>query len=107
MKSRAVLLVLLSVFITPFYLNAHEMPEQYREKFSESFHIRKERYNELGQQVRTLVNKTQIAGNYSIQWDGLNDNGQSLSSGVYFYNIEANTSKSKKFIETKKMIVLK
>lgn len=40
-------------------------------------------YNSLGELVRTLVNGHQAAGQYSITWDGRNDNGQFVVSGVY------------------------
>jgi len=44
-------------------------------------------YDITGRQVKTLVNKRQSAGHYSIQWNGKNDNGQSVSSGIYIYQI--------------------
>jgi hypothetical protein len=60
-------------------------------------------YNMLGQVVRTLVNEHQTAGRYSVQWDAANDNGQSLSSGMYFYHVTA----GQEFQGTKKMLLLK
>jgi Ca-activated chloride channel family protein len=45
-------------------------------------------YNILGQIVRTLHLQIRGSGIYNIAWDGLNDNGVSLSSGIYFYGIE-------------------
>ncbi|MBU0710714.1 T9SS type A sorting domain-containing protein [bacterium] len=59
-------------------------------------------YNMLGQEVRTLVNEHRPAGYHSVQWDGRDDFGKSLSSGIYFYRIEAGT-----FHQTNKMILLK
>ncbi len=46
-------------------------------------------YNVLGQKVRTLVNARLEAGFYEAVWNGLNEQGQSLASGVYIYRIEA------------------
>lgn len=46
-------------------------------------------YNTLGQCVRTLVNKKLSPGYYEMIWDGRNDNGDRVASGVYFYNIVA------------------
>lgn len=43
--------------------------------------------NNLGQMVRTLVNERQPAGYRAVPWDGKNDLGQSLPSGVYFYRL--------------------
>ncbi|MDW7680281.1 MAG: NosD domain-containing protein, partial [bacterium] len=41
-------------------------------------------YNLLGQQVRKLLDKNLLPGEYRLHWDGKNDAGQILSSGVYF-----------------------
>jgi hypothetical protein len=59
-------------------------------------------YNMLGQKVKTLVNESQTANYYSIQWNGLNDSGSRVSSGIYLYRIEAG-----EFIKTNKMLLLK
>ncbi|MFH1197550.1 MAG: Ser-Thr-rich GPI-anchored membrane family protein [bacterium] len=53
-------------------------------------------YDILGNEVATLVNKTQEPGVYEVEFDG-----SSFASGVYFYQIKAGN-----FIETKKMILL-
>ena len=42
-------------------------------------------YNMLGQRVRSLVNAEQSAGHHSILWDGKNEAGESVASGVYLY----------------------
>lgn len=60
-------------------------------------------YNMLGQVVNTLVSEYQTAGRYVYQWDATNSNGQSLSSGVYFYRINAGGE----FQSIKKMLLLK
>jgi len=54
-------------------------------------------YDILGRLVRTLVNEFREAGTYNINFDGSN-----LSSGVYFYRIEAGD-----FVESKKMVLIK
>ena len=60
-------------------------------------------YNVVGQPVRTLVAEHQSAGRYVVEWDAANDSGHSLSSGMYFYRLEAGGE----FLETKKMLLLK
>ena len=60
-------------------------------------------YNVVGQPVRTLVAEHQSAGRYVVEWDATNDNGHSLSSGMYFYRLEAGGE----FLEVKKMLLLK
>jgi hypothetical protein len=46
-------------------------------------------YNQLGQTVRTLVQSRMKAGTYRIKWDGRTEAGHGVSSGVYFYSLEA------------------
>ncbi|KAA3602794.1 MAG: T9SS C-terminal target domain-containing protein [Calditrichaeota bacterium] len=59
-------------------------------------------YNLLGEEIKTLVQEFKQAGNYSIEWNGTNNNDKKVSSGVYFYKIE-----SAEFTKTRKMILLK
>ena len=46
-------------------------------------------YNQLGQTVRTLVQTRMKAGSYRINWDGMSEAGHGVSSGIYFYSLEA------------------
>jgi hypothetical protein len=59
-------------------------------------------YNLLGQRVRILVNERLETGTYQAVWDGRNDRGLPLASGVYVYRMEAGD-----FRQMKKMILLK
>lgn len=59
-------------------------------------------YNIRGQKVKTLINETRFAGNHSVVWTGLDDNGKPVSSGLYFYRLTTPNS-----IQTKKMLLLK
>ena len=59
-------------------------------------------YNLLGQKVKTLVNEYQPFGSHHIVWDGKNEQGKKVSSGVYFYRLEVN-----EISETKRMVLLK
>ncbi|MCD4695833.1 MAG: T9SS type A sorting domain-containing protein, partial [Bacteroidales bacterium] len=59
-------------------------------------------YNVRGELVCTLQNGQQTAGKYSVEWNGLNDSGNPMSSGIYFYRLQ-----TEDFIETKKMFMLK
>ena len=60
-------------------------------------------YNVVGQPVRTLVAEHQSAGRYAVEWDATNDSGHSLSSGLYFYRLQAGGE----FLKVKKMLLLK
>ena len=55
-----------------------------------------------GELVRTIQDDYQSAGVYEKVWDGRNDHGTIVSSGVYFYRICANN-----FVQVKKMVLLK
>jgi hypothetical protein len=46
-------------------------------------------YNTLGEEVATLVNEYQVAGIRSAVWNGRNDAGQSVASGIYIYRLTA------------------
>ncbi len=59
-------------------------------------------YDILGREVRTLMNNTMSAGTYHVTWDGLNNEGRQVSTGIYFYRMEAGN-----FISMKKMLLLK
>ncbi|MFQ5771652.1 MAG: choice-of-anchor B family protein, partial [bacterium] len=59
-------------------------------------------YNPLGQPIKTLLNSVQSAGTHLVVWDGQNDSGKQVSSGIYFYRI-----KTLNFKATKRMLLLK
>ena len=59
-------------------------------------------HNIMGQLVRELHTGNLEAGEYSISWDGQDQSGRGLSSGVYFY-----TLRTESFTETRKMLLLK
>ena len=59
-------------------------------------------YNIRGQKVKTLVNDNLDAASHSVVWNGKDDNGKAVSSGVYFYKMQAG-----KYTSTKKMILMK
>jgi hypothetical protein len=68
----------------------------------EASQVRLEVFNVVGQVVSTLVDNHQNAGRYMVQWDATNDQGHSLSSGLYFYRLQAGGE----FLEVKKMLLL-
>jgi len=49
-------------------------------------------YNTIGQKVRTLVNQTVQAGNHVVTWNGRDDAGRMVSSGVYFYKLHSGST---------------
>jgi len=59
-------------------------------------------FNILGQKIRTLVNCRQPAGTYQIQWDGQDNAGRNVASGIYFYRLKAG-----EFAQIRKIILMK
>jgi hypothetical protein len=64
--------------------------------------VKIEIYNVLGQKVRTLLDKELPAGMNTVRWNGKDDSGKGVGSGVYFMKMHAD-----RFTSTKKMIMLK
>ncbi len=59
-------------------------------------------YNTLGREVRTLVDAFYNPGNHTVKWDGLDNFGHNVNSGVYFYYMQSND-----FKEVRKALFLK
>ena len=59
-------------------------------------------YNTLGQLVKTIDQGENSVGTHTVEWDGTNDDGDTLSSGVYFYQL-----RTKDFNKTMKMLLVK
>lgn len=58
-------------------------------------------FNQLGQNIKTLVDGSQEVGEYRLQWDGKDDKNETVSSGVYFYQLQVDSHTS-----TRKMVKL-
>jgi hypothetical protein len=59
-------------------------------------------YNIRGQKVRTLVDDERLPGYYQVFWDGKDNSGKEVASGIYFYQLKA-----KDYSDTRKMILLR
>jgi len=59
-------------------------------------------YNILGQEVRTLVNSEHKAGYHMLKWDGADNSGRSVASGMYIYRIIATD-----YVQAKKMLLIR
>ncbi|HUU26325.1 MAG TPA: FlgD immunoglobulin-like domain containing protein [archaeon] len=67
-----------------------------------SVHVILEVFDLRGQIVRTLVDETRNAGTYTVFWDGTDNQGRKVASGVFFYRMRAGS-----FVQTRKMVLLK
>ena len=59
-------------------------------------------YNIMGQKIKVLVEEFQTAGSKSLTWDGKDNNGRTVASGIYFYKLQAAG-----YVQSKKMLFLK
>ena len=59
-------------------------------------------YNTIGQEIRTLINTQYEAGFHRVLWNGKDHNGNDVSSGIYFYKIQAGN-----FSDIKKMSLIR
>ena len=69
-------------------------------------------YDAQGRQIRTLDLGHQRAGTYvthdrAIYWDGRNENGELMPSGIYFYQIQVSGDSESDFTDTRKMVIVK
>ena len=87
---------------------AQNFPNPFNPSTSISYELRSESsvtlkvYDLLGREVATLANGVEKTGLHTVRWSGRNEQGVSVSSGIYFYQLHAGS-----FVSTKKMILLK
>ncbi|NIR92566.1 MAG: T9SS type A sorting domain-containing protein [Gammaproteobacteria bacterium] len=89
--------------VSPNYPNPFNPTTMIRYQFPKAADVRLVVYNILGQKIRTLVNARIEPGYHQIQWDGRNEAGVQVSSGIYIYRFEA----AGEFSQIRKMIFLK
>jgi hypothetical protein len=73
----------------------YELPPPYEAE------TRVEIYDVLGKHVRTLVNQRQQPGRYSVAWDGRDEHGQVVATGVFIYQLRAGN-----FVQSRKLVLL-
>ncbi len=59
-------------------------------------------YNVAGQRVKTLINKVLEADTYQVEWNGRDENGKDVSSGIYLYRMETSG-----FVASRKMTLVR
>jgi hypothetical protein len=93
----------------PSYIDAlnENYPNPFNPTTTISFSLKESRhatlfiYNALGQKVRTLADGPLTAGLHSLVWDGRDDSGRKVSSGMYVYTLRAGT-----FVKTRRMMMV-
>lgn len=84
------------------YPNPFNPTTQIRYTLPQISNVQLKIYDVLGREIKTLVNKEQLPGAYRVEWDGTNNYGVQVSSGIYIYRLVAG-----KFVQSKKMMFLK
>lgn len=72
-----------------------------------SAHVQLKVVNSLGQEVATLMDSPQNAGDVEVVWDGKNASGNRVASGIYFYQLDAKGSNGEAFKSMRKMLMIK
>ena len=80
------------------YPNPFNPSTNIRFQLANNQHVEIKVYNIVGKEVRTLTNQQYAAGQHTLVWDGTNNAGHSVVSGVYIYKMTAG-----KFSQTRKM----
>jgi hypothetical protein len=84
------------------YPNPFNPVTNFKLSLPKASHVKMEIFNIVGQRVRTLLDEDMRAGVFVVDWDGKDDKGVSVSSGVYFYRVVAGN-----FSDIKKMVLLR
>jgi lysophospholipase L1-like esterase len=84
------------------YPNPFNPSTQISFQLPKNIHATLKIYNVMGQEIRTLVDNVKVTGFHTILWDGQDDNGQRVPSGIYFYCL-----RTKDFKETKRMLLVR
>jgi len=69
------------------YPNPFNPTTEIKYRLAEAGKVNLEIFNTLGQQVKTLVDEHQVAGSYTIYWNGSDNFHRSSASGIYFYQL--------------------
>jgi hypothetical protein len=64
-------------------------------------------FNIRGQKIKSLLNGEKPAGNYSVTWNGTNNKNMKIASGVYFIRMQCNVNEKQRFVEEKKLVLLR
>jgi hypothetical protein len=88
--------------LLPNYPNPFNPSTTIRFQVPSHTHVALRVYDVSGALVRTLVNESKAPGAYALEWDGRDDRGTTVSSGVYFYRLVAG-----EFSDVRKMTLVK
>ena len=88
--------------LLPNYPNPFNPSTTIRYEVAEAGSVVLRIYDVTDQMVRELVDASQVAGHYSVMWDGLDTSGERVANGVYLYELRAGD-----FRVIRKMVMMK
>jgi len=88
--------------LTQNYPNPFNIETKIQFSLAKSSRVSISIYNILGQRIRDIMDKDLPTGTHQISWNGRDDYGTTVATGIYFYRIEADD-----LVETKKMMLVK
>jgi hypothetical protein len=88
--------------LAPNYPNPFNPATTIGYRLGEAAAVRLAVYDLLGQQIKVLVDGVQVPGSYEVQWEGTDENGKAVGSGIYFYRLEAGPR-----VATSKMLLVR
>jgi SagB-type dehydrogenase family enzyme len=95
-----------SYAISQNFPNPFNLDTQIKFKLAEEAQVRINIFDLKGEKIKTILNERKTPGEYILRWDGLNDKGERVASGVYFYQLEV-INDSHPFKQTRKMLMLR
>ena len=91
-----------SCVLSQNYPNPFNPETEIRFKLAESCDVHLQIFNTLGREIRTLIRSKLSFGEHGIYWDGTDNTGNPVPSGIYLYQLKAGD-----FIQSKKMSLLR
>jgi hypothetical protein len=84
------------------YPNPFKAETEITFRLPEDNHVLIKIYNLQGEEIRTLADEPYFGGEHKIRWDGNDSKGNSVSSGIYLYQIKAGS-----FTKVEKMLLIR
>ena len=75
--------------LTPNYPNPFNPATTIGYHLGEAAAVRLRVYDVLGQQIKVLVDQPQVPGSYEVKWEGVDESGRQVGTGIYLYRLEA------------------
>ncbi len=91
----------------PFLVSVLAEPVTFKYALKEAGHVTLRVYNTLGQLVRTLVNEERNVGLHWMRWNGRDQHGQEVGTGVYIYRLEVAANNGERYVATRKLTRMK